>query len=47
VLRDYLAGLLDHVQQRISAGEPKERVVALDNLPGFADFHVSLRTESA
>jgi glyoxylase-like metal-dependent hydrolase (beta-lactamase superfamily II) len=46
VLRDYLAGLLDHVQQRISAGEPKERVVALDNLPGFADFHVAAGSQN-
>jgi cyclase len=41
VMRDYLSGLLDHVQKRIQAGEPKEKVVALDNLPGFPDFHVA------
>ncbi|MBI5690796.1 MAG: MBL fold metallo-hydrolase [Verrucomicrobia bacterium] len=41
VLRDYLAGLLAHVEKRIQAGEPKERIVALDNLPGFPDFHVA------
>lgn len=41
VLRDYFSGLLDHVQKRITAGEPKEKVVALDNLPGFPDFHVT------
>lgn len=41
VMRDYLAGLLDYVQKKIKAGEPKEKVVALDNLPGFPDFHVS------
>jgi hypothetical protein len=29
------------VQKRIQAGEPKEKVVALDNLPGFPDFHVA------
>jgi cyclase len=41
VFRDYLSGLLEYVQQRIAAGEPKEKVVALDNLPGFPDFHVA------
>jgi cyclase len=41
VMRDYLSGLLDHVQKKISAGEPKEKVVVLDNLPGFPDFHVA------
>jgi glyoxylase-like metal-dependent hydrolase (beta-lactamase superfamily II) len=41
VFRDYLSGLLDHVQKKIKAGEPKEKVVALDNLPGFPDFHVA------
>lgn len=41
VMRDYLAGLLDHVQKRIKAGEPKEKVVALENLAGFPDFHVT------
>lgn len=41
VLRDYLAGLLAYVEKRVRAGEPKERVVALDNLPGFPDFHVA------
>jgi hypothetical protein len=29
------------VEKRIQAGEPKERIVALDNLPGFPDFHVA------
>ena len=40
VFRDYLSGLLDHVQKKIKAGEPKDRIVTLDNLPGFDDFHV-------
>jgi len=40
VLRDYLSALLDHVRRRIAAGEPKEKIVALDNLPGFPDFHL-------
>lgn len=41
VFRDYLSGLLDYVQKKIQLGEPKEKVVALDNLPGFPDFHVA------
>ncbi len=40
--RDYLSGLLDHVQKQIKAGEPKEKIVALENLPGFADYHLPL-----
>lgn len=41
VFRDYLSGLLDYVQKKIQAGESKEKVVALENLPGFPDFHVA------
>ncbi|MFM1851062.1 MAG: hypothetical protein RIS54_746 [Verrucomicrobiota bacterium] len=37
--RDYLSGLLEHVSQRIAAGDSRETIVALDNLPGFPDFH--------
>lgn len=40
VFRDYLSGLIDYTQKKIKAGEPKEKIVALDNLPGFPDFHV-------
>ena len=39
IFRDYLSGLLDYTQKKITAGEPKEKIVALDNLPGFPDFH--------
>lgn len=42
VFRDYLSGLLDHVAKRIKAGEPKEKIVALENLPGFPDYHTPL-----
>jgi glyoxylase-like metal-dependent hydrolase (beta-lactamase superfamily II) len=42
VFRDYLSGLLDYTQKRINAGEPKEKIVALENLPGFADYHLPL-----
>lgn len=30
--RDYLSGLLEHVSQRIAAGDSRETIVALDNL---------------
>jgi glyoxylase-like metal-dependent hydrolase (beta-lactamase superfamily II) len=40
VFRDYLAGLLDYTQQRIAAGDPKEKIAGLENLPGFPDFHL-------
>lgn len=42
VLRDYFTALLDHTQKKIDAGEPREKVVALENFPGFADFHAPL-----
>jgi cyclase len=37
--RDYLSGLLEHVEKKIKAGESKDRIVTLDNLPGFEDYH--------
>jgi glyoxylase-like metal-dependent hydrolase (beta-lactamase superfamily II) len=40
VMRDLLAAMLDHVQKGIAAGKPKDQITALDNLPGFPDFHV-------
>jgi cyclase len=42
VFRDYLSGLLDYVQKKITAGEPKEKIIALENLPGFEDYHLPL-----
>jgi cyclase len=42
VFRDYLSGLLDYTQQRIKAGDAKEKIVALENLPGFPDYHSPL-----
>jgi len=39
VMRDLLNALLDHVQQGITAGKTKAEITALDNLPGFPDFH--------
>lgn len=40
VMRDYIAGLLDHVGRQIAAGKSRDEIVRLDNLPGFADWHV-------
>ncbi|MBL9198973.1 MAG: MBL fold metallo-hydrolase [Opitutaceae bacterium] len=42
VLRDYLSAVLDYTKKKIAAGEPKEKIVALENLPGFPDFHTPL-----
>jgi cyclase len=42
VFRDYLSGLLDYAQKKINAGEPKEKIVGLENLPGFTDYHLPL-----
>lgn len=41
-LRDYFTGLLDYTQKKIAAGEPKEKIMALENLAGFPDFHSPL-----
>ena len=40
VMRDLLSALLEHVQKGIAAGQPKDQIAALDNLPGFPDYHV-------
>jgi len=40
VFRDYLSGLLAHVEAELRAGKSKEEVLGLENLPGFPDFHV-------
>jgi len=39
VMRDLLQALLDHVAAGIKAGQDKAAITALDNLPGFPDFH--------
>lgn len=38
-MRDYLTGLLEHVQREIAAGRSREEIVRLENLPGFPDLH--------
>jgi glyoxylase-like metal-dependent hydrolase (beta-lactamase superfamily II) len=40
VFRDYLAALLEHVQKEINAGKTKAEIAALENFPGFPDFHL-------
>jgi glyoxylase-like metal-dependent hydrolase (beta-lactamase superfamily II) len=40
--RDYLSGLLAYVEKQIAAGKPKNEIVALENLPGFPDYHLPL-----
>jgi glyoxylase-like metal-dependent hydrolase (beta-lactamase superfamily II) len=42
VFRDYLSGLLAHVEKEIAAGKPKHEIVAVENLPDFPDFHTPL-----
>ena len=39
VMRDLLAALVERVQQGIAAGRTRGEITALDNLPGFPDFH--------
>ena len=40
VMRDLLNALLEHVRKGVAAGQTKEQITALENLPGFPDFHV-------
>jgi cyclase len=42
VMRDFLSGVLEHVQREIAAGRDKPTVVALENLPGFPDYNAAL-----
>ncbi|HUL54118.1 MAG TPA: MBL fold metallo-hydrolase [Opitutaceae bacterium] len=39
VMRDLFTALLDHVQKGLAAGRSRDAIIALDNLPGFPDFH--------
>jgi glyoxylase-like metal-dependent hydrolase (beta-lactamase superfamily II) len=40
VMRDYLSKLLELVSSEVAAGRSREQVCALENMPGFEDFHV-------
>ncbi len=39
IMRDFMAALIGHVEQGIAAGKSRDEIIALDNLPGFPDFH--------
>jgi glyoxylase-like metal-dependent hydrolase (beta-lactamase superfamily II) len=41
-MRDFLGAVLEHVQGEIAAGHDKPAVVALENMPGFPDYHAPL-----
>jgi len=42
VMRDFLSAVMEHVGKEIAAGRDKPAVVAMENFPGFPDFHVPL-----
>jgi cyclase len=42
VMRDFFSAILDLVGKGIAAGRDKPAVVALENMPGFPDFHTPL-----
>jgi cyclase len=47
VFRDFLSGLLDYTQAQIKTGAPKQAIVAVERIPGFADFEPQNRTAMA
>ena len=42
LMRNYWSAVLEFVQKQIAAGKPRNEVIALENLPGFPDFHQPL-----
>jgi cyclase len=42
VIRDFFSAVLDLVGKGVGAGHDKPTIVALDNMPGFPDFHTPL-----
>jgi cyclase len=42
VLRDYWSAVLAYVQKAVAAGKKREQISALENFPGFEDFHSPL-----
>ena len=42
VMRDFFSAVLEHVQKEVAAGHDKPSVVAMENFPGFPDFHTPL-----
>jgi hypothetical protein len=41
-MRDFLSAVLARVEKEIAAGHDKPTVVAVENMPGFPDFHTPL-----
>jgi cyclase len=41
-MRDFLSAVLERVQADIAAGRDKPTIVALENMPGFPDYHAPL-----
>jgi glyoxylase-like metal-dependent hydrolase (beta-lactamase superfamily II) len=41
-MRDFFTAVLEHVQGEMAAGHDKPAVVALENMPGFPDYHAPL-----
>jgi cyclase len=42
LMRDFFTAVLERVQGEIAAGHDKPTVVALENMPGFPDYHAPL-----
>jgi glyoxylase-like metal-dependent hydrolase (beta-lactamase superfamily II) len=42
VMRDFFTAVLDRVQKDVAAGRDKAAVVAVENMPGFPDYHAPL-----
>ena len=42
VMRDFFSAVVSHVEKEIAAGHDKPTVVAVENMPGFPDFHAPL-----
>ncbi|HZZ18080.1 MAG TPA: MBL fold metallo-hydrolase [Opitutaceae bacterium] len=42
VMRDFFSAVLEHVGKQIAAGQDKSSIIALENMPGFPDFHTPL-----
>jgi glyoxylase-like metal-dependent hydrolase (beta-lactamase superfamily II) len=42
VMRDFLSAVLARVEKEVAAGHDKAAVVAVENMPGFPDFHTPL-----
>ena len=42
IFRDYISAMLAYTEKAIAAGKSRADIAALDNLPGFPDFHLPL-----